>query len=90
MGIVLMKPTDPDWGARGITVSGALPSQLTFSCSEESRAWSADTMGEACTIHVRVDSVLLVPLNGRISLSKQQISPRCKEALLGPVAFPVA
>ncbi|CAE7286407.1 agiA [Symbiodinium natans] len=29
MGIVLMKPTDPDWGARGITVSGALPSQLS-------------------------------------------------------------
>jgi len=29
MGIVFMKPTDPDWGARGVTVSGALPSQLS-------------------------------------------------------------
>ena len=28
MCIVMMKPTDPDWGQRGVTVSGALPSQL--------------------------------------------------------------
>lgn len=28
MCIVMMKPTDPDWGHRGVTVSGALPSQL--------------------------------------------------------------
>eukprot|EP00435_Cladocopium_sp_Y103_P062408 s86_g24.t1 len=27
MCIVMMKPTDPDWGRRGVTVSGALPSQ---------------------------------------------------------------
>ncbi|CAK8986345.1 Chloramphenicol resistance protein [Durusdinium trenchii] len=30
MCIVMMKPTDPDWGQRGVTVSGALPSQLTL------------------------------------------------------------
>ena len=33
MGIVFMKPTDPDWGARGVTVSGALPSQLRAGCN---------------------------------------------------------
>ena len=28
MCIVMMKPTDSNWGERGVTVSGALPSQL--------------------------------------------------------------
>ncbi|CAL1156171.1 unnamed protein product [Cladocopium goreaui] len=37
MCIVMMKPTDPDWGHRGVTVSGALPSQLVQSCCPQTR-----------------------------------------------------
>ena len=39
MCIVMMKPTDPDWGRRGVTVSGALPSQLKLDECQPSVLW---------------------------------------------------
>ena len=35
MCIVMMKPTDSNWGERGVTVSGALPSQLILLASRD-------------------------------------------------------